>query len=81
MVIRDNIENYLSVSKYINWKDSGILSKADGFKQKYTDEIALTKAVYEFVRDDIRHLWDTCRYWKKYGCTVYVSELFAGSYF
>ena len=58
LVIRDNMDEYLSVSKYINWKDNRILSKADEFKQKYADEISLIKAIYEFVRDEIKHSWD-----------------------
>lgn len=37
LIIKDTIEEYLSVSKYINWKDNRILSKADEFKLKYTD--------------------------------------------
>lgn len=57
-VIKDAIEEYLSVSKYINWNDAGILSKADEFKRKNTDEISLVKNVYEFVRDEIKHSWD-----------------------
>ena len=52
------LEEYLSVSKYINWKDNRILSKADEFKLKNTDEIALIKVIYEFVRDEIKHSWD-----------------------
>lgn len=58
LVIRDNFEEYLSVSKYINWNDDSILSKANEFKLKYTDEISLIKAIYEFVRDEIKHSWD-----------------------
>ena len=58
LVIKDNMDDYLSVSKYINWKDNSILSKADEFKQKYVDEISLIKAIYEFVRDEIKHSWD-----------------------
>lgn len=58
LIIKDTIDEYLSVSKYINWNDDGILSKADEFKRKFTDEISLIKAVYEFVRDEIKHSWD-----------------------
>lgn len=58
LIIKDAIEEYLSVSKYINWNDNSIMSKAHEFKQKYTDEISLIKAVYEFVRDEIKHSWD-----------------------
>ncbi len=58
LITKDTIEEYLSVSKYINWNDDSIISKADEFKQKYRDEISLVKAVYEFVRDEIKHSWD-----------------------
>ncbi len=58
LIIKDPIEEYLSESKYINWNAGSILSKAEEFKQKYTDEISLIKAIYEFVRDTIKHSWD-----------------------
>ncbi|MDE6712684.1 MAG: transglutaminase family protein [Lachnospiraceae bacterium] len=58
LIIKDPIEEYLSVSKYINWNEGSILSKAEEFEQKYTDEISLMKAIYEFVRDTIKHSWD-----------------------
>lgn len=56
--IKDTIDEYLSVSKYINWNDDSILAKADEFKKNHADDIALIKAVYEFVRDEIKHSWD-----------------------
>ena len=58
LIIRDDIDEYLSVSKYINWNNDSIISKADEFKLKFTDEISLVKSVYEFVRDEIMHSWD-----------------------
>lgn len=58
LIIKDHIEEYLSVSKYINWNDGSILSKAEEFKQQCADEISLMKAIYEFVRDTIKHSWD-----------------------
>ncbi|MCM1091911.1 MAG: transglutaminase family protein [Muribaculum sp.] len=58
LIIRDPMEEYLSVSKYINWNAVGILSRADEFKLKYTDELSYVKNVYEFVRDEIKHSWD-----------------------
>lgn len=60
LMIRDNLDEYLSVSKYINWNDKLILAKANEFKQKAADEITLIKMIYEFVRDEIRHSWDVC---------------------
>ncbi len=58
LIIKDTIEEYVSISKYINWNDHSILAKADEFKLKFTDEISLIKAIYEFVRDEIKHSWD-----------------------
>ena len=58
LIIKNTMEEYLSVSKYINWKDNSILSKAEEYKQKYADEISLIKAIYDFVRDEIKHSWD-----------------------
>ena len=58
LVIIGTHAEYLSVSKYINWSEQSILSKADEFKHKYVDEISLIKAIYEFVRDNIKHSWD-----------------------
>ena len=58
LFVKDTIEKYLSVSKYINWNSDSIMAKADEFKLKFKDEILLIKAVYEFVRDEIKHSWD-----------------------
>lgn len=58
LIVKDAIGEYLLVSKYINWNEDSIISKAEEFKQKCADEIFLVKAVYEFVRDDIKHSWD-----------------------
>lgn len=58
VIIKDNIGEYLSASKYIDWKDARILAKAEEFRQQYADEILLVKMIYEFVRDEIRHSWD-----------------------
>lgn len=58
MIIKDAIDEYLSVSKYINWDDASILTKAKEFEQRCADEISLVKAIYEFVRDEIKHSWD-----------------------
>jgi len=45
LIIKDTIGEYLSVSKYINWKDNSILSKVDEFKLSAADEISLIKTV------------------------------------
>ena len=58
LLLNDSMNDYLTFSKYINGNDVRIVSKANEFKQKYTNEISLIKAVYEFVRDEIKHSWD-----------------------
>lgn len=58
MIVGDAIDEYLSTSKYINWKDTNILEKAEEFRLRFTDEILLVKEIYEFVRDEIKHSWD-----------------------
>lgn len=56
--IKDDFKEYLSASKYINWKDKRIIAKANEFMKKFNEEISLIKAVYVFVRDEIKHSWD-----------------------
>ena len=34
LIIKDTIEEYLSISKYINWNDERIMAKADEFMQQ-----------------------------------------------
>ena len=58
LLLNNSMNDYLTFSKYINGNDVRIVSKANEFKQKYTNEISLIKAVYEFVRDEIKHSWD-----------------------
>lgn len=52
------LDDYLEASEYIDWKDIRIQEKAKEYMQKYTDEAALVKALFEFVRDAIGHSWD-----------------------
>lgn len=58
LVIKDEMGEYLSASKYINGNDAVIVEKAKDFQKKAQDEITLIKSIYEFVRDDIKHSWD-----------------------
>lgn len=58
LIIQNEMSEFLSVSRYINWNNANILSKSAEFMQAYADEIQLVKAIYEFVRDDIKHSWD-----------------------
>lgn len=58
LTIKDNINEYLSASKYINWTEPAIINKANEFKKKASDEITLIRMIYEYVRDEIKHSWD-----------------------
>ncbi|ORX86431.1 hypothetical protein BCR32DRAFT_324964 [Anaeromyces robustus] len=58
LIFKNDKNDYLSVSKYINWNNESIISKALEFKNKNVDEISLIKAIYEYVRDEIKHSWD-----------------------
>ena len=58
LIIQNEMSEFLSASRYINWNNASILSKSAEFMQAYADEIQLVKAIYEFVRDDIKHSWD-----------------------
>ncbi len=58
LVLKNEIQDYLSESQYINWKDTAILEKAKEFQENSDSEINLVKNIYEFVRDDIPHSWD-----------------------
>ena len=55
LIFKDDMDEYLSESKYINWKDELVLAKAKEFKEKASDEVCLIKMIYEFVRDEIKH--------------------------
>ncbi len=58
MILRDNISAYLEASEYINRDDERIMSKAAEFKSVSSDELALVKSIYEYVRDEVKHSWD-----------------------
>ncbi len=58
LTIKDNINEYLSASKYINWTEPVMINKANEFKKKASDEITLIRMIYEYVRDEVKHSWD-----------------------
>lgn len=58
LIIKDNINEYLSVSKYINWTEPVIINKANEFKKAASSEISLICMIYEYVRDEVKHSWD-----------------------
>lgn len=59
LTIKNEMNEYLKSSHYINWEDEQILQKAQELKMLYQDdELALIRATYHFVRDEIKHSWD-----------------------
>lgn len=62
-----SLEVFLAESQYIDWKHPSILAKARELAAGNSDDEAIAKRCFEFVRDRIRHSWDyrlnpvTCR--------------------
>lgn len=57
-IIKNNMEDYLKDSHYINWNNNEILHKANELKIVSNGRIDLVKNTYHFVRDEINHSWD-----------------------
>src|SRR5699024_2729666 len=53
----DTMENYLSYSYYIDWKNPNIIQKAKDLLI-LDNEVDTVKRTYHFVRDEIKHSWD-----------------------
>ena len=49
---------YLAASPIINWTHPAVLAQARALAAGLTDEEAIARACFEFVRDDIRHSLD-----------------------
>ena len=52
------MDNYLSSSKYIDWKHPRVLSQAKELAQESSDHLVIAQACFEFVRDEIKHSVD-----------------------
>lgn len=61
------VDLFLASSTYIDWHQPEIRAKARDLARGVTDEVAVARLCFEFVRDAIRHSWDfmqnpvTCR--------------------
>lgn len=55
--ICDTMENYLSYSYYIDWKNPNIIQKAKDLLI-LDNEVDTVKRTCHFVRDEIKHSWD-----------------------
>ena len=58
LTIQDDMNSYLSFSRYIDGDKPSVQRKAEELKESYGREIELAKATYYFVRDEIKHSWD-----------------------
>lgn len=54
----EKMKEYLAESKFIDFKHALVLKKAKQLSQDSQDPLSLTKACFEFVRDEIKHSWD-----------------------
>lgn len=52
------MDQYLESSEYINWKSPAVAEKARRLSQGLDSEIAVAKACFEWVRDNIQHCSD-----------------------
>lgn len=62
-----DMEKYLKVSEVIDWKHPDIMERAKQIASGFETPMAIAKACFEWVRDEIRHSYDyqmnpvTCR--------------------
>ena len=59
LTIQDDMKSYLAFSHYIDADEPSIQRKAIELRESADCEIELAKAAYYFVRDEIKHSWDT----------------------
>lgn len=52
------MKKYLEPTEYIDWQQSGVLIKALSLAEGLNSDEEITKACFEFVRDEIKHSWD-----------------------
>ena len=52
------MKEYLEVSDHIDWKDSNIIALAKKLSEDKSSDVAIAKACFEWVRDEIKHSWD-----------------------
>ncbi len=53
-----SFEKYLAVSDIIDWENPEVQSKARELSQGQSDEVAIARRCFEWVRDDILHCVD-----------------------
>jgi len=52
------MKNFLETSEYIDWKTPNIIELAKNLAVNKKDDMDITKACFEWVRDNIKHSWD-----------------------
>ncbi|EAT12056.1 transglutaminase family protein [Bermanella marisrubri] len=53
-----DLHTYLAASQYIDCDELSIQQKARQLAEGHTEDTAIAKACFEFVRDKIKHSWD-----------------------
>lgn len=51
-------EKYLKFSEFIDWDNPFLFEKALSISRGCSTDVEITKACFEFVRDEIMHSWD-----------------------
>ena len=52
---------YLEKTEYVDYDNPDVKSLAERLKIESKDELSLIKNSFYFVRDEIKHSWDSCR--------------------
>ena len=50
---------FLEKTKYVDYDDPDVKILAEKLKSDAKDELSLIRNAYNFVRDEIKHSWDT----------------------
>jgi len=52
------MNTYLESTQLIDWKHASIIRQAASLAAEHSNSVEVTKACFEFVRDEIKHSWD-----------------------
>lgn len=52
------MNSYIAASAYLDWQHPAVLAQARALADGTTDQVAIAKRAFEFVRDEIKHSWD-----------------------
>ena len=52
------MQEYVSATDVIDWRDQRILALAQELRRQATDELSFARAAFEWVRDNVQHSVD-----------------------